>query len=202
MAGQGLIQGPLGAGALHVCVDMQRIFGPGYPWAMPWMERVTPATERLCDRHADRTLFTRFIPAARPGEGHGTWRRYYQRWADITLENLEADAVRLVPALERFVPPAKILDKHVYSPWTEGGLDALLSGSDIDTLVITGGETDVCVLASALGGIDRGYRVVLVGDALCSFIDETHDALMALYLTRFTEQLEVTTVDEVLESWR
>lgn len=202
MAGQGLIHGPLGAGALHVCVDMQRIFGPGYPWAMPWMERVTPAIEQLCEQHAERTLFTRFIPAARPGEGRGTWRRYYQRWADITFENLEADAVRLVPALERFAPPAKILDKHVYSPWTEGGLDALLSGSDIDTLVITGGETDVCVLASALGGIDRGYRVVLVGDALCSFIDETHDALMALYLTRFTEQLEVTTVDEVLESWR
>ena len=202
MAGQGLIHGPLGASALHVCVDMQRIFGPGYPWAMPWMERVTPAIERLCDRHAERTLFTRFIPAARPGDGHGTWRRYYQRWTDITLENLEADAVRLVPALERFVPPAQILDKHVYSPWTEGRLDALLSGTDVDTLVITGGETDVCVLASALGGIDRGYRVVLVGDALCSFIDETHDALMELYLTRFTEQLEVTTVDEVVETWR
>ena len=72
----------------------------------------------------------------------------------------------------------------------------------LDGLVITGGETDVCVLASALGGIDRGFRVVLVGDALCSFVDETHDALMELYLTRFTEQLEVTTVDEVLESWR
>ena len=68
-------------------------------------------------------------------------------------------------------------------------------------IVITGGETDVCVLASALGGIDRGYRVVLDGDALCSFVDETHDALMELYLTRFTEQLEVATADEVLEKW-
>lgn len=63
-------------------------------------------------------------------------------------------------------------------------------------------ETDVCVLASALGGIDRGYRVVLVRDALCSFVDETHDALMELYLTRFTEQLEVATAEEILESWR
>lgn len=202
MAEQGLVYGPLGPGTLHLCVDMQRVFGPGYPWAMPWLERVTPAIERLCERHADRTLFTRFIPAAHPGEGRGTWGRYYERWADITLEKLGTDAVRLVPALERFAPPAKVLDKHVYAPWTEGKLDALLSGSDVDTLVITGGETDVCVLASALGGIDRGYRVVLVGDALCSFVDETHDALMELYLTRFTEQLEVATVDEVLENWR
>lgn len=202
MADKGLIHGLLGAGTLHICVDMQRMYGPGYPWAMPWMERVTPTIEKLCERHADRTLFTRFIPASRPGEGRGVWARYYQRWADITLEKLGTDAVRLIPALERFSPPARLLDKHVYSPWTEGHLDSMLAGSDIDTIVITGGETDVCVLASALGGIDRGYRVVLVGDALCSFVDETHDALMELYLTRFTEQLEVATAAEVLESWR
>ncbi len=202
MADKGLIHGPLGTGTLHICVDMQRMYGPGYPWAMPWMERVTPTIEKLCERHAGRTLFTRFIPAAHPGEGRGVWARYYQRWADITLEKLGTDAVRLIPALERFSPPARVLDKHVYSPWTEGQLDGMLAGSDIDTIVLTGGETDVCVLASALGGIDRGYRVVLVGDALCSFVDETHDALMELYLTRFTEQLEVATASEVLEKWR
>ncbi len=202
MADQGLIHGPLGSGTLHLCVDMQRVFGPGHPWAMPWLERVTPTIERLCERHADRTVFTRFIPATRPGEGRGTWARYYRRWADITLERLDSEAVRVIPALERFSPPARVLDKHVYSPWTEGQLDAMLSSSNIDTLVITGGETDVCVLASALGGIDRGYRVILVGDALCSFVDETHDALMELYLTRFSEQLEVTTAEELLENWR
>nr|WP_026791322.1 isochorismatase family cysteine hydrolase [Pleomorphomonas oryzae] len=202
MADQGLVHGPLGPGALHLCVDMQRLFGPGYPWAMPWLERVTPTIETICGRHADRTLFTRFIPAARPGEGRGTWARYYQRWADITLEKLDPEAVRIIPALERFAPPARVLDKRVYSPWTEGQLDAMLAASDIDTLVITGGETDVCVLASALGGIDRGFRVILVGDALCSFIDKTHDALMELYLTRFTEQLEVASAEEVLENWR
>lgn len=202
MAAQGLTHGPLGPGTLHLCVDMQRVFGPGYPWVMPWMERVTPVIETICAHHAAHTLFTRFIPVARPGEGHGTWKRYYRRWAEVTLEKVGVDAIRLVPAFERFVPPARVLDKHVYSPWTEGRLDAMLAGSDIDTLVITGGETDVCVLASALGGIDRGFRVVLVGDALCSFVDETHDALMELYLTRFTEQLEVATAEEVLETWR
>lgn len=76
---QGLIHGPLGPGTLHLCVDMQRLFSPGYPWAMPWLERVTPVIEELCARHAERTLFTRFIPAAQPGDGHGTWARYYRR---------------------------------------------------------------------------------------------------------------------------
>jgi nicotinamidase-related amidase len=201
MGNTGLVHGRLGPGCLHLCVDMQRLFASGYPWAVPWLERVVPVIETLCARHAERTLFTRFVPADRPGEGRGSWARYYRRWAEVTLEAIGSDAVRLVPALERFVPPARVLDKRVYAPWTEGRLDALLTGSGVDTLVITGGETDVCVLATALGGIDRGYRVILASDALCSFSDDTHDALMELYLTRFSEQLEVATTAEILAGW-
>ena len=202
MAAQGLAHGPLGDSCLHLCVDMQRLFGPGYPWAVPWLERVLPAICALADRHPERTLFTRFIPARRAGEGQGTWARYYRRWASVTLEEVGEDAARLVPELERFVPPAQVLDKAVYSPWTEGRLDRLLAGSGVDTVVITGGETDVCVLATALGAIDRGLRVVLATDALCSSSDETHDALMELYLTRFSLQLEAATMDEILYNWR
>lgn len=88
------------------------------------------------------------------------------------------------------------------SPWTEGRLDTTLAGSEIDTLVITGGETDVCVLATVLGAIDRGFRVVLVTDAICSSADQTHDAIMELYRSRFSEQVETVTMGEVLEAWR
>lgn len=202
MAAQGLVHGALGDSCLHVCVDMQRLFGPGYPWAVPWLERVVPAIAAFSARHPERTLFTRFIPVRRAGEGRGAWARYYRRWASVTLEEIGEDAVRLVPELERFVPPAQVLDKRVYSPWTEGALDRLLTGSGVDTVIVTGGETDVCVLATALGAIDRGLRVVLATDALCSSSDETHDALMELYLTRFSEQLEAATVEEILEHWR
>ncbi|QEL26816.1 cysteine hydrolase [Bosea sp. F3-2] len=181
---------------------MQRLFGRGYPWAVPWLEKVLPAIEALCARHPDRTVFTRFIPAVRAGEGRGTWARYYRRWASVTLERIGDDAVRLVPALERFAPPARILDKSVYSPWTEGRLDRLLAGSGVDTVIISGGETDVCVLATFLGAVDRGLRVILVTDALCSSSDETHDALMELYLSRFSEQVEVARTEEILDGWR
>ena len=43
--------------------------------------------------------------------------------------------------------------------------------------MITGAETDVCVLATVLGAVDYGYRVVLVTDAVCSHSDTGHDAL-------------------------
>src|SRR5690606_26799840 len=123
----------------------------------------------------------RFIPARNPEEAPGSWARYYRRWAQVTLERIDPAMVDLVPSLARFAPPARVLDKHVYSPWTQGQLDPLLRASSVDTLVITGGETDQCVLATVLGAVDRGFRVLLVADAICSSLDSTHDALMQLY---------------------
>jgi len=169
---------------------------------MPWAERILPAVEELAATYADRTIFTRFIPAASPGAGAGMWSQYYRRWADMTLERIDRDLVDLMPRLQGLVPPAVILDKHVYSPWTEGQLDRLLQTRQTDALVISGGETDVCVLATVLGAVDRGFRVVLVRDALCSSADQTHDAVMTLYASRFSEQIEAVTLVEVLEGWR
>jgi nicotinamidase-related amidase len=51
-----------------------------------------------------------------------------------------------------------------------------------------------------LGGIDLGYRVILLSDAVCSGADETHDASMKLLGDRFSVQLEVMTTDEFLSS--
>lgn len=201
MAAQGLVHGPVGESCLHLCVDMQRLFAPGGPWPVPWAERVLPAIEELVASHPRQTLFTRFVPAARPGEAPGAWARYYRRWASVTLSNIDPNLIELMPSLARFVPPAKLVDKRVYSPWTEGQLGALLAGSDIDTLLITGGETDVCVLATVLGAIDRGFRVLLVTDAVCSSADQTHDALMEVYRSRFSEQVEAVSSAEVLASW-
>ena len=202
MAAQGLHHGPLGENCLHICVDMQGLFAAGGPWPIPWMENVLPRIEEAVSGHARQTLFTRFIPADRPGAGPGTWARYYRRWADVTLSRVDPSLLELVAPLACYVPPAEVLDKRVYSPWTEGKLDDLLRGSEVDTLIITGGETDVCVLATVLGAIDRGYRVVLVTDAICGSADQTHDALMALYHSRFSEQVEAVTMAEVLEAWR
>lgn len=201
MAAHGLVHGPLGTNCLHLCVDMQRLFAPGSPWAVPWLEKVLPAVEALCAHRPERTVFTRFVPPQRPGEAVGSWTRYYQRWECVTGEALGPEFVRLVPILERFVPPAQVVDKTVYSPWTEGRLDALLAPAGVEALVISGGETDVCVLATALGAIDRGFRVILVTDALCSSSDATHDALMELYTRRFSQQVEIARTEEVLAQW-
>ena len=196
-----LQHGPLTESCAHLCVDMQNLFAEGTEWQTPWMKRVLPVVERIARARPDRTVFTRFIPAERPGQGEGTWRRYWERWPSMTLEALPPGAVDLLPPLATLVPPAEVIDKRVYSPWVEPGLHDRLRARGIDTLVITGAETDVCVLAAVLGAVDRGYRVVLPTDALCSSSDQTHDALLTLYRERYGQQVETVTVEEVLRSW-
>ena len=193
--------GPPGENAVHRCVDMQRMFAEATEWKMPWLERVLPNIVAITSAHAERTVFTRFIPARKPGQGVGMWRRYYERWASMTIDRIGPDMIGLVPDLIKFVPPAKIFDKHVYSPWSGSALHKELRDAGVDTLVITGGETDVCVLATILGAIDWGFRIILVTDALCSSADETHDAMMNIYLNRFGEQVETVTTDTLLQAW-
>ena len=96
----------------------------------------------------------------------------------MTIDQLGPDMIGLVLYLAKYDPRPEIFDKHVYSPWTGTDLHQQLRSAGIGTVVITGGETDVCVLATMLGAIDWGFRVILVTDALCSSADETHDAMM------------------------
>ncbi|UFN49971.1 cysteine hydrolase [Roseomonas sp. OT10] len=193
---------PLTTRCAHLCIDMQNLFAEATEWQAPWMRRVLPVVERLVAAHPDRTVFTRFIPAAQPGEGHGTWRGYWERWHRMTRASLPPGMIDLVPALARFVPPARIIDKKVYSPWVQPELDALLQERGIDTVIVTGAETDVCVLATVLGAVDRGYRVVVPTDAICSSADATHDAMLTLYRDRYGQQVQAVTAEEVLRAWR
>jgi nicotinamidase-related amidase len=193
--------GALGPNCVHLCVDMQRMFYEDTEWRTPWMPRVLPKIVDLAAACPERTVFTRFIPAERAGEGEGSWRRYYRRWPAMTLEKLGRDMIELAPPLQRLVPPAAMFDKRVYSPWLGTGLHAALRGRAIDTLIVTGSETDVCVLATVLGAVDRGYRVVLATDAVCSSSDETHDGLLTLYEKRYSEQVEAVTSDIIKANW-
>ncbi|WP_302478859.1 cysteine hydrolase family protein [Paracoccus yeei] len=194
--------GGLGPETLHLCVDMQQIFAPGSPWAVPWIERILPAVVALVEASPARTLFTRFIPPERPGDARGAWARYYAAWPMMLRQNLDLRRLDLLPALSRHSPPARVLDKAVYSPWHDGSLHWSLHRAGITALVVSGGETDVCLLATVLGAVDLGYRVVLVADATCSSTDQGHEAAMALYRHRFSHQIETAELEQVLDAWR
>jgi nicotinamidase-related amidase len=185
----------------HLCVDMQRMFAEDTEWRTPWMDRVLPVAAEIAGRHAAETIFTRFIPPANPEAAPGAWAAYFERWRSFTLERIDHSLIELVDPLRRLVPPAMALDKPAFSPFWKTDLHAALRARGVDTLVITGAETDVCVLAAVLSAVDHGYFVVLAKDALCSSSDETHDALLTLYARRFSQQVFLTDSDALLAAW-
>lgn len=197
-----LIFGPVGCGTAHLCVDMQSMFAEATEWASPWLRRVLPCIIDLVDVDPSRTIFTRFIPPRSPDECKGVWKRYWERWSSLTADRLDPAAVDLLPELRRFVPPASVIDKRVYSPWLDGTLEECLKRLEADTMVVSGGETEVCVLSTVLGAIDRGYRVIVASDALCSSSDKTHDELLDVYRSRYGQHVEVASTAAILASWR
>jgi nicotinamidase-related amidase len=197
----GLLFGPIPAGTVHLCVDMQRLFGRDGPWPVPWIEKIQPAVVEIVRHVPAQTIFTRFIP---PEDEHtlpGRWQDYYRYWREVTLKHLDERLLGLLPPLQEFVPPAVIVDRHFYSAFSRSALRHHLTDRGTTALVITGGETDVCVLSTVLGAVDRGYRVILVADALCSSSDANHDFMTEFFNTRFSRQIETIDTDSLLTAW-
>ena len=77
----------------------------------------------------------------------------------------------------------------------------MLTEREADGLIVTGAETDVCVLATVLDAVDLGYPVYVVTDAVCSSSDSGHDAVLTLYHERFSGQIRAVKTEEILAEW-
>lgn len=53
-----LKHGKIERGAVHLCVDMQRMFAEDTPWKTPWMDRVRPIVATIAREHCSATVFT------------------------------------------------------------------------------------------------------------------------------------------------
>jgi nicotinamidase-related amidase len=107
----------------------------------------------------------------------------------------------LLPPLRRFTPPAHVIDKWVHSAFEAPEFQPLLDRLAPSVLIFSGVETDVCVLATALTAIDRGYRTILVTDAITSSSAAGHDASLEAVFPRFDMQVETTSTDDLLKQW-
>lgn len=192
---------PIEPSALHLVVDMQRLFAEDTSWRVPHFSDIVPAVRRIAGAHPDRTLFTRFITPVSVTDAKGSWRRYYERWASVTRATMPAAMLDLVPSLAGLAAPDRICDKTTFSAFDSGGLGDAVARRGAETLILTGVETDVCVLATALSAIDRGLRVVVVADAVTSGSLDAHAATLNVLLPRHEEQVEIVSTDWLLSAW-
>ena len=67
-----------------------------------------------------------------------------------------------------------VIDKPGKGAFHQTDLEQLLRNSGIDTLLVCGVTTEVCVHTTIREANDRGYRCVALGDACASYFPEFH----------------------------
>ena len=109
-------------------------------------------------------------------------------WPKGSLEHQIVD--RLAPLEHELV-----VDKNTSSPFNGTGIDQILRNLQLDTLVLAGMATDMCVETTARDAADRGYNVIVAEDAVATFFEEHHNAALSA-MSRVYAQ--IWTTDRVL----
>jgi nicotinamidase-related amidase len=187
------------ANVRHIAIDMQRLFAEKTDWYSSSMMTILPNIVRLSKALRSQTLYARFTVPVDAEEANGCWKDFYRRWSTINSRQLPADIIDLVAPLAELAAPEQLFDKPGYSIFSSPGLDARLRDANVDTLILSGVETDVCVYSSVLSAIDLGYAVILASDALASPDDGAHQAVLMQLAPRLPEQIKIMTTDDILQ---
>ena len=73
-----------------------------------------------------------------------------------------------------------VIDKPGYSAFAHTDLDHRLRVRGIDTLLLSGITTEVCVSSTLRDAVDRGYQCITIADACASGSRDLHDAALRM----------------------
>ena len=97
-------------------------------------------------------------------------------------------------------PDDTYIPKYRWSAFYQSYLDLGLRARGIDTVIVSGGSTDVGVAATVYSGRDMDYNLIVVRDACAtSHEQKVHDMFMDLVFPRMSR---VRTTDQVLQMIR
>ncbi len=193
-----------------VVVDMQNDFvRVGAPQEVPDARATIPVIRTLIDTFHDLgrlVVFTRFLAGPTrtlmwlwsPELGaplHSCSPGIHRSYGDVEGER-EGPAVidELAPR-----PGDEVVDKYGYGAFHRTRLHDILLAHDVDTVVVAGTVTQICVDETVRGAFELGLRAVLVRDAVSSFDPELHRATIRNVAMKFGR---VGTADEVITEMR
>ena len=180
-------------------VDMQRYFTqPSFPFTdlfekmSPGVcsgylrrvrENVIPSVRRLLDhfhRNGSLVVFTAVGTETQDGSDLACWARALDEAGMNLLGTRIHPPVgdpswQIDPALEPG-PKDIVVNKLSAGTFATTNLAKELRNRGVESVVITGVVTDVCVSTTAREAADRDFRVVVVSDACTTFSEELHQA--------------------------
>lgn len=152
-----------------VVIDMLNDFVTG-KIANPRAGRIIPTIKELVQKaRADRDdwLVVYANDAHLPGDFE------LRVWGEHAMAG--TPGAEIIPELEA----AKgdfVLPKRTYSSFHETGLDPLLRQFRVDTVVLTGQHTNICLRHTTADAFFRGYQVIVPRDAVEAISEEDHES--------------------------
>ena len=100
-------------------------------------------------------------------------------YPNVREQIIGSDWTRIAAGLEPG-PGDHVLPKKRYGAFSGNDLAFLLKNLGVETLVITGVETEICVLATAYHGFNEDYRVIVASDGTAGLDGELADAALRI----------------------
>ena len=193
---------PICANAVHVVIDMQRLFAEDTGWLVPTIDAIVPNICRLVDHRPDRALYPRFITPKNPEAAFGNWQAFYRRWPQVTQDKMSTAMFDLMAPLAAHAPAEAQIDKPAFSAFSTPEVAKALARLKAGVLIMSGVETDACVLATAMDAVDLGHRVIVVSDAVTSTSLEAHRATLDHVYPRYAPLLDLATTSDIITAWK
>lgn len=95
-------------------------------------------------------------------------------------------------------PGEEIVIKHRYGSFTGTNLDLILRSQGIQTVILTGAATNVCVESTAREVYMHDYYLVFVNDCTATMSQEAHDYTLKMIDSYFGQ---VAGSDEIMKAW-
>ncbi len=187
-----------------IVVDMQRYFTqPGFPFTEVFnklspgastgylkrvREIVIPNIQRLLTSFREAgspIVFTAVGTEAGDGRDLPCWLRALDElglatlgshiWPPVTDPSWEIDEA-LAPQ-----PGELVLNKLSAGTFTTTGLEQRLRHQGIESVVVTGVSSDVCVTTTAREAADRGFKTIMVSDGCTTLSEQMHQASLETF---------------------
>lgn len=191
-----------------VVVDMQRYFvSPHYPLMQTFEKLVPGVTAGYCERvnslvipninrlqSCFRSLQLPLIYTA-IGSCLPNGQDLNRMWKDLDRLSLSVVGRRMFPAVDAPSwqiddsvaprPGELVLNKTSSGALNSTMLDQTLRNMEVESLVVCGVTTDVCVETTARDAADRGFQVIIAEDACTAFSSDLHRAALQAFSLAF-----------------
>ena len=179
-----------------VVVDMQNDFlRVGAPLEVPEARATIPVHQSLlgaCREMGIPVIYTKFVAGPEPillwewspvcaPPVCSCWKGVERVYGDVT------EALDCSDIIEELYPQTgeSIVEKFGYGAFHDTNLDDLLKEREVESVLVTGTVSQICVEETARESSKRGYRTTIISDAVSSYMPDLHAAVLKNFALKF-----------------